>query len=381
MEKELTFHQIVDGISALITVTTPDGEVEIVNQQVLDFGKSLDELKRWTATDAVHLDDLPGVNAWKQFVQLGHPYDLEHRIRRADGAYRWFHLRGLPVRDADARILRWFVLPSDIDERKRAEALLAGEKRLLEMVAAGDPLPSILDALSRLVEDLVDGCHCSILTLPADPPNVEGARETARRTIRDAKRASAVIKRLRALFAKRETRSLDLNEATREVIALSLSELQRNRATLRAELAEDLPPVTGDRIQLQQVVLNLLLNASQAMRDVYDRPRELLIRTERDEGQRVRLTVRDVGVGFEPQDVDRMFEAFYTTKSSGMGIGLSVSRSIIESHRSRIWAAPNDGPGARLRSRFLAGDPRMRRPPPVSASSVRPPLRMRREPL
>jgi signal transduction histidine kinase len=157
-----------------------------------------------------------------------------------------------------------------------------------------------------------------------------------------------VITRLRALFGKKDTttESVDLNEATREVIALSLSELQRGRVILRAELADDLPPVTGDRVQLQQVILNLLLNASDAMSGVDDRPRQLVIRTERDEGDRVLLTVQDAGVGFETQDVERLFEAFYTTKSGGMGIGLSVSRSIIESHHGRLWAAPHDGPGA-----------------------------------
>jgi signal transduction histidine kinase len=184
--------------------------------------------------------------------------------------------------------------------------------------------------------------------LDADPPDVRGARETARRTIRDGNRASEVITRLRSLFGKKDTtvETVELNEATREVIALSLSELERNRIVLRAELAKDLPPVTGDRVQLQQVILNLLLNASDAMSGVSDRVRQLVIKTEPEEGDRVRLTVRDVGVGFEPQAVDRLFEAFYTTKSGSMGIGLSVSRSIIGSHRGRLWAAPNEGPGA-----------------------------------
>jgi signal transduction histidine kinase len=115
---------------------------------------------------------------------------------------------------------------------------------------------------------------------------------------------------------------------------------------LRAELADDIPPVTGDRVQLQQVILNLLLNAAEAMSGVDDRPRQLVIRTERDEPSRVRLTVKDSGVGLDPHGVDRLFDAFYTTKSNGMGIGLSVSRSIIEHHHGRLWAAPNDGPGA-----------------------------------
>ena len=139
--------------------------------------------------------------------------------------------------------------------------------------------------------------------------------------------------------------SLDLNEAIREVIALSLSELQKNRVILRPELAPDLPLVTGDRVQLQQVILNLLRNASDAMSTIDDRPRDLLIRTEPDDDDRVRLSVSDVGIGFEPQAADKLFEAFYTTKNEGMGIGLSVSRSIIERHHGRLWATPNDGPG------------------------------------
>jgi signal transduction histidine kinase len=127
-----------------------------------------------------------------------------------------------------------------------------------------------------------------------------------------------------------------------------LSELQRNSVVLRIELADDIPLVAGDRVQLQQVILNLLRNASDAMSGVYDRLRLLLIRTGRDEGDQVRLTVEDAGVGFDPQVADRLFKAFYTTKNNGMGIGLSVCRSIIESHRGRLWATPNDGAGARF---------------------------------
>jgi signal transduction histidine kinase len=184
--------------------------------------------------------------------------------------------------------------------------------------------------------------------LDADPPNVDGARETVRRTIRDGRRAADVIARLRTLFSKKEfsLEPMDLNDATREVIALSSSDLQRNRVVLQSELADDLPPVTGDRVQLQQVILNLLRNATDAMIDVHDRPKHVLIRTEREDGDRVRVTVRDTGAGIDPGSVGRLFDAFYTTKSGGMGIGLSVSRSIVERHDGRLWAEPNDGPGA-----------------------------------
>jgi signal transduction histidine kinase len=193
-------------------------------------------------------------------------------------------------------------------------------------------------------------CNAStcLRMLSADPPNVDGARETARRTIRDGNRASDVITRLRTLYSKKELspESMDLNEATREVIALSLSELQTMGVILRCELADDLPPIVGDRIQLQQVVLNLLRNAGDTMSTIDDRPRELLIRTERDGGDQVRLSVKDSGVGLTSQAAEKIFEAFFTAKTDGMGIGLSIGRPIIEAHQGRLWATPNDGPGS-----------------------------------
>jgi signal transduction histidine kinase len=207
---------------------------------------------------------------------------------------------------------------------------------------------SIAHEVNQPLSGIITNGSTCLRMLAANPPNVDGARETARRTIRDGHRASEVITRLRALFGNKNTvtESVDLNEATREVIALSFSELQRGRVILKQELSDDLPPVAGDRVQLQQVILNLLRNASDAMSSVDDRPRQLMIRTEREEGGSVSLTVQDVGMGLDPQSVDRLFDAFYTTKSDGMGIGLSVSRSIIERHRGRLWATPNDGPGA-----------------------------------
>jgi signal transduction histidine kinase len=207
---------------------------------------------------------------------------------------------------------------------------------------------SIAHEVNQPLSGIITNASTCLRMLAADPPNFDGARETARRTIRDGYRASDVITRLRALFSNKGTTAepVDLNEATREVITLLRSELQRSQVILQAELSDDLPSVIGDRVQLQQVILNLLRNASDAMNDVDDRPRELVIRTARDEDDRVRLTVRDTGVGFDPQAVDRLFDAFYTTKNDGMGIGLSVSRSIIESHHGRLWAEPNDGPGA-----------------------------------
>jgi len=207
---------------------------------------------------------------------------------------------------------------------------------------------SLAHEVNQPLSGIITNASACLRMLDADPPNIEGARETARRTIRDGNRASDVITRLRVLFSGKESalEPLDLNEATREVVALSLSELQRNRVIVQSELADDLPLVSGDRVQLQQVILNLVRNGADAMTGIDDRPRQLTIRTEQDNEHRVRLAVQDVGVAFEADRVEKLFVPFYTTKADGMGIGLSVSRSIIERHHGHLWAALNDGPGA-----------------------------------
>ena len=277
---------------------------------------------------------------------------VEFRVQWPDGSLHWLATNGRMFFDEQGQPFRMVGFTSDVTSRKLAEEDLRNLRSELAHVSRVATLGALTASIAHEVNQPLSGIITSASTclrmLNAEPPNVEGARETARRTIRDGNRASDVIKRLRALFSKRDATAepVDLNEAAREVMALSLSELQRGRVILRTELAEDLPPVTGDRVQLQQVILNLLLNAADAMGGVEDRPRELVIRTGPDEGDCVRLSVRDAGVGFDPQDAGRLFEAFYTTKSGGMGIGLSVSRSIIESHHGRLWATPNDGPGA-----------------------------------
>jgi signal transduction histidine kinase len=243
-------------------------------------------------------------------------------------------------------------LKRELAERRLVEERLDNTRLELAHVARitslGVLTASIAHEVNQPLSGIITNAGTCLRMLAADPPNVDGARETARRTIRDGNRASEVIARLRALYGKKDptSESVDLNEAIREVLALSLTELQRNRVIVQHELAGDQLLVTGDRVQLQQVISNLVRNASDAMSAVDDRPRQLLIRTERDEGNHVRLTVQDAGVGFDPQTADRLFEAFYTTKNDGMGIGLSVSRSIIESHHGRLWATLNKGPGA-----------------------------------
>jgi len=622
---EEDFRLIVDTIPSLIALMTPAGAVESVNRHALEYyGATLDELKQWALSDTVHPDDLPSViDAWMRSVSSGEPYDIEHRIRRADGIYRWFHVRGLPLRDPEGRITRWCVQQTDVEELKakerdliriintipttawstrpdgycdflsdrwldyagltyeqavgwnwataihpddaaglqehwlgclatgtpvntearirrfdgvyrwflflvkpfrdasgnivkwygtnvdiedrkraeeelrRSEAFLSEGQRLsrtgsffwrvtsgeitwseqihrifeldphlpvtLELIAARvhpEDLPllqnmverahagrdfeyehrlqlpdnrikylhlvghgsknkdgqweytgavqdvterrlseetltkvrselahvarvtslgvltaSIAHEVNQPLSGIVTNASTCLRMLAGDPPNIDGARETARRTIRDGNRASEVIKRLRALFGKKEptTELLDLNEVIREVITLSLSELQGNRVILRSELDDSLPHVIGDRVQLQQVLLNLLRNASDAMSSINNHPRQLIVKTQQDEQDCVRVVVQDTGVGIDPRDMESLFDAFFTTKNSGMGMGLSVSRSIIESHNGRIWAVPNDGPGTTLAfsiPRAPEGAPSSSRLGPIQASAL-----------
>ncbi len=370
---ERTLSLIINTIPMLAWSTEPDGFCDFFNQRWLDYaGVSAEEARGWAWGAVIHPDDATGlVDYWRACLASGRAVDTEARMRRFDGEYRWFLFRANPLRDESGNIVRWYGTNVDIEDRKRAElelrrseaSLAEGQRRLSEEALAkvrtelahmtrvaslGAMTASIAHEVNQPLSGILTNANTCLRMLAANPPNIEGAVETARRTIRDGNRATDVIKRLRALFAKENTatESVDLNEATREVIALSVNELQRNRVNLHTDFAEDLRPVTGDRIQLQQVILNLLLNASEAMSDVEDRPRQLLIKTERDAADSVRLSVQDAGVGIGAEDTDRLFEAFYTTKTTGMGIGLSVSRSIIENHEGRLWAIPNDGPGA-----------------------------------
>jgi PAS domain S-box-containing protein len=300
----------------------------------------------------MHPDDLPAFSsAVNVGLTTGADVNFAFRITTPRGTLK--HVRGVAHVSTGIEGRPLFVgALQDVTESMLAEEALNKARSELAHVARVTTVSaltaSIAHEINQPLSGIITNAGTCLRMLATDPPDIDGARETARRTIRDGNRASDVVTRLRALFSKKEfaLESLDLNDATREVIALSLSDLQRQRVVLQSEFADDLPKVTGDRVQLQQVILNLVRNASDAMVDVDDRPRQLLVRTERENSDRVRVMVRDSGIGVDRQSMDKLFDAFYTTKSGGMGIGLSVSRSIVERHHGRLWVEPNDGPGA-----------------------------------
>ena len=299
----------------------------------------------------VHPEDFEAFdNALERARVTGEDLEDHYRLRMPNQSIKYVHIVAQAFRDQHGQ-LEYIGAVQDVTERRLSEVALDKARSDLAHVARvmslGALTASIAHEVNQPLSGIITNANTCVRMLDADPPNVDGARETARRTIRDGLRAADVITRLRALFSRKDavTELVNLNDATREVIALSRSELERNRVIARTELANDLPFVNGDRVQLQQVILNLLRNGSDAMSSVADRPRELLFRTEVEESDCVRLSVQDAGTGLNAQTMDCVFQAFYTTKEAGMGIGLSVSRSIIENHRGRLWATPNDGPG------------------------------------
>ena len=277
-------------------------------------------------------------------------FEHEQRLLMPDRSVKYLHVVAHRRRESDGR-LEYIGAVQDITQRRLSEEALTRVRAELahmsRVMSLGVLTASIAHEINQPLSGIVTNASTCLRMLAADPPNLDGARETARRTIRDGNRAAEVIARLRALFSRKNAaiEPVDLNDAVREVITLSTSEMQRSRVTIRAELSAVVPPVTGDRVQLQQVVLNLLRNAADALSRVDGRPRQVVVRTV-TEGDSVCLSVRDNGTGFDPQTAESLFEPFFTTKDDGMGMGLSLSRSIVERHQGRIWAVRNDGPGA-----------------------------------
>jgi PAS domain S-box len=603
---ELSWRRIVDSIPGFVVALTVGGDVEFLNRQTLEyFGKTNEELKNWALIDVVHPDDLPRVfEARKKSIETGMIYDVEHRCRRADGVYRWFHVRGLPVRNDEGTITAWYLLLTDIDDRKKAEEALQSSERNLRLIINAIPTfisllrtdgsvlyvnQAVLDYTGLTLEDLQkenyrarvfhpedverlreerrkaltravpfeneqrvlskDGRYRWFLTrynpvldeqgridrwyvaafdiedrkraeaqveqaylrlaeaqrvsktgsfitdlvaddhnwseeafrifefdpaakvtvqmirdmihpedlpsfdsviargmtgtdvnfvfrivtprgavkhihgmarvmeqilgrplfigalqdvtasklaeealnqarselahvarvttlnaltasiahevnqplsgivsngsaclrwLAGDAPDLDEIREAVGDIVRDGKRAAEVIARIRALVTKRTApprEELDLTEAIRDVLAIVGDEAKRKSVMIRTQFADEVPPIFGDRVQLQQVVLNLAMNGLEAMSSVSERARELVITTENIDAGQVQVTVEDSGTGLDPNTIERIFDPFYTTKPSGMGMGLSISRSILQQHGGRLWAAPHDGPG------------------------------------
>lgn len=345
---------LIDTVPGFVWQAAPDGSVEFLNQRWFDYtGMQLEEALGNGWTSRIHPADTAPLGAyWHALLASGEPGSFEARLRGADGRYRWFLIRAVPLLDEDGHVVRWYGQNTDIEDRKQAELSLAKVRSELAHVARvaslGTLTASIAHEVNQPLAGIITNANTCMRMLNAEPPNLDGARETVRRTLRDGNRASEVVKRLRALFARNEAAAepLDLNEAAREVVALLSAELDRAGVAVQLALAQPLPPVRADRVQVQQVILNLLVNATEAMSGLGEHRKRLRMATAADASGGVLLSVADSGPGVEPQDAERIFQAFHTTKHSGMGIGLSVSRSIIDSHGGALWVQAAEGGGA-----------------------------------
>jgi PAS domain S-box-containing protein len=362
---------IVENMPGLGWSTDPDGNFKYVNQSVMDYvGKPPEDLSRIEGSDTfgweqvVHPDDVElAVKKWLHSLRTGDTYEIEHRIRRRDGVFRWFRNVGRPSRDRDGKVTGWYGTAIDIDDRKNAQEALWSVQDKLSRAAQAASLAemsaSIAHEVNQPLAAVVNHSHACQGWLAADPPNIERARDTIDRIIRDAHSAAEVLRRIRALFKQTtSTKALvDINEVIAEVCQFMSDDATMRKITIETNLNANLPPIIADRVQMQQVLVNLFRNGIEAMQSTAEVPKFLSVRSRLDGQAGVLVEVRDRGGGIE--EPEKLFEPFFTTKENGMGMGLAICRTIIEAHDGQLWVAKSDPKGT-VFSFTLPGQPRDR---------------------
>ena len=332
---------VVDTLPAMVWSKLPDGSADFLNQRFREYtGFTLEEGLGWGWMNAFHPEDR-AEEEWRAAFAAGEPFGKEARLRRADGVYRWFLLRAAPLRDERGNVVKWYGTTTDIEDRRRAEEALQEAQHKLAHVtrtqAMGELAAAIAHEVNQPLTAIVTNANFSLRQLKGSTANLDELRTAITEIVNDATRASAVISRIRGLLAKGSPRrmELDINKVIQEVITLLRNELTRNRVSLRTDFASNLPPVSGDPVQLQQVLINLVVNAIEAMRLYTDRTRELRIRSAKN-ADGILVQVQDSGPGIKPELADGIFEPFFTTKAEHIGMGLAISRSIIGSHGGQL---------------------------------------------
>jgi PAS domain S-box-containing protein len=345
----------------------PDGTPDFVNRVWLEFaGQTLDFVRStpeaWMTV--VHPEDREMVaKTFWQGIRSGTGFAFENRdLRAQDGTYRWHLNQAVVLRDAEGKVLKFVGTATDIDDQKRAEEALRQAQgdlaRINRVTTMGELTASLAHEISQPISGAMTNANVGLRKLGGDNPNLDEVRGVFTRILRDAQRATAIIDRIRSRFEKgiRNHESLDVNEIIPETIALLRDEAVRHNIVVRTDLATDLPPIVGDRVQLQQVAMNLIVNSVEAMKDV-DGMREMVIKSQRGENEQILVSFSDTGIGLPPHLAEQIFDPFFTTKPHGTGMGLRISRSIAESHGGRLWAVGSDGLGATFHLSLPAGVP------------------------
>ena len=334
----------------------PNGTPDFVNQVWLEFsGQTLDFVRShpeaWMT--AVHPEDRETASrAFWDGVRSGKDFAFKTRSLRArDGTYRWHLQQAVVLRDEEGKVLKFVGTTTDIDDQKRAEEASQQAQRDLaranRVTTMGELAASLAHELSQPISGAMTNANVGLRKLGSDNPNVDEVRGVLARIMRDAQRATEIIGRIRAQFEKGapNQESLNVNEIIPETIALLRDEAVRHKISMRTELAADLPQIVGDRVQLQQVAMNLIVNSIEAMKDM-DGIREMVIRSQRAENAQMLVSISDTGVGIPPQLAEQIFDPFFTTKAHGTGMGLRICRSIVEAHGGRLWVVSSQGRGA-----------------------------------
>jgi PAS domain S-box-containing protein len=345
--------RVINAIPAYVWSSLPDGSVDFVNQRLSDStGLSAEELSKAGWSSIVHADDLGRyVTDWHNALATGEPTESEVRVRTARSEYRWMLVRNVPLRDAPGKIIKWYGTGIDIEDRKEAEESLRAAQTDLAHVnrvtTMGELTATLAHEVNQPIAAASINANVCLRLLKREEPDLEEASRAATRMVGDVNRAAEIITRVRQFFRKGSLlrEPVDLNELIRGMIVILRNELTQHAVVVQMDLDEELPPVMADRVQLQQVLMNLMINGIDAMKNV-DGMRQLTLVSERGEDKSLLVAVQDTGLGLPVEHADQIFTAFFTTKNYGTGMGLSISRSIIESHGGRLWAGSNSERGA-----------------------------------
>jgi len=353
-DSERSLRQLTETIPQMLWSAEVDGAIDYCNQRVLDYtGLSAEQVRGAGWMKSVHPDDIGKMEqAWKAAVSTGMPFQYEFRGRRAaDNAYRWCISSALPLRNQEGRVIKWFGTVVDLHDWKEAlQALQMTQTelaRVSRVTTMGELAASIAHEVNQPLTAVTNNSSACLRLLAAGNLQAEVLRRALEEIVADGNRASAVVARIRGFIKKEpaEKNELDINEVIQEVLVLAGRELVENRVLIECQLTKALPLVLADRVQLQQVLLNLIMNGVEAMIAVKDQPRSLWVESRVDGSGDILVAVRDSGTGLS-SEAHRVFTPFFTTKANGMGMGLSISRSLVENHGGRLWATPNSPNGA-----------------------------------
>jgi PAS domain S-box-containing protein len=347
-EQEEKFRNAVETMPALAFVADPKGNRTFMNRGWLEYtGLSPDEAPASGWEKTIHPDDLNRIAArWRASQTTGQPLDYEARLRRgSDGVYRWFLIRAVPVRDKRGKIVKWCGAATDIEDRKQVEQFQADLTHASRVSTMGELVASISHELAQPITVTTAHAKASLRWLQRDPPELTEARKGTEKIIEAGALASEIINRLRSLYKKAPPKQelVAINEVIGEMARMMGGKAREHGVSIRIDLKDDLPMTVGDRVQLQQVLMNLMLNGIEAIKDSGG---VLAVKSQMREDNYIEISVNDTGSGLPLGNADQIFDAFFTTKPQGSGMGLAICKSIVESQGGRIWADGDGGRGA-----------------------------------